>query len=79
MNRHGNEGKCADDRLFADLCPVHHHGIHANQRAGSDAAAVQDGAVPDDAAFGQNCFHSRRSVDDAIILETASGLQDDPP
>ncbi|KJN23877.1 hypothetical protein SS14_20225 [Enterobacter bugandensis] len=63
-----HERRRADDAVFTDHCPVHHHRVHTHQRVAADDAAVQDGAVADMPLLLHHRVLLRETVHHAIIL-----------
>src|SRR5437762_846162 len=55
-----DEGERGDDRFLADLGVVVHHRVHSNERAASDDAAVQHGAVADRAVRAHHSVLARK-------------------
>ena len=72
-----HKSRCANNGVFTDVCAIHHHGIHANERITTNAAAVQNGTVADMPIDFYHGILLWEPMHDAVILNVRAVLHHD--
>src|SRR4051812_22109755 len=64
----GHQGICADQTAAPDVCAIEHHRAHPDEAVGSNAAAMQNNVMADDAVLADYNGKARVGVQSGIIL-----------